>query len=167
MKYLILFFSIINWNYGFSQSLPNAEIVNLQGQIIDAAELKNPGSPLIISFWATWCKPCINELNAFHDYFIDLEYTGLKVLAISIDDSRTMSRVAPFVAGEAWDYEVYLDPNSNFRRAMGVNNIPHTFLIDDKGSIVWQANKYIPGEEEELAKKVISMYQEKLGEKSK
>jgi predicted nuclease of restriction endonuclease-like RecB superfamily len=48
---------------------------------------------------------------------------------------------------------------------MGVNNIPHTFLIDDKGSIVWQANKYIPGEEEELAKKVISIYQKKIGEK--
>ena len=63
MKYLILFFSIINWNYAFSQSLPNAELVNLQGQIIDAAELKNPGSPLIISFWATWFTPCCPKAN--------------------------------------------------------------------------------------------------------
>jgi cytochrome c biogenesis protein CcmG/thiol:disulfide interchange protein DsbE len=139
----------------FGQGLPNAEIQNLQGQTLDAATLKNDGHPMIVSFWATWCKPCISELNAFHDYYIDLvEETGVKVVAISIDDPRTMSKVAPFVAGQAWDYSVYLDPNSNLRRAMGVNNVPHTFLLDGEGNIVWQANKYVPGEEEELAHKV-------------
>ena len=99
-------------------------------------------------------KPCISELNAFHDYYLDLEETGVRVLAISIDDARTMNKVAPFAAGQGWGYDVYLDPNSNLRRAMGVNNVPHTFLLDAKGTIVWQANKYVPGEEEELAHKV-------------
>jgi cytochrome c biogenesis protein CcmG/thiol:disulfide interchange protein DsbE len=138
-----------------AQGLPNAEIQNLQGQTLDASSLKSDGHPMIVSFWATWCKPCISELNAFHDYYIDLaEETGVKVLAISIDDPRTMSKVAPFVAGQAWEYNIFLDPNSNLRRAMGVNNVPHTFLLDGEGNIVWQANKYVPGEEEELAHKV-------------
>ncbi len=157
MKKLIIALSFLSTYHLAAQKLPNAEIINLQGQIINAASIKSKGGPMIISFWATWCKPCINELDAFHDYFIDLEDTGLKVVAISIDDSRTMSKVAPFVAGQAWDYEIFLDPNSNFRRAMGVNNVPHTFLLDENGSIVWQANKYIPGEEEELARKVIAL----------
>ncbi len=155
MKHLTTLLLLLTTFAAFSQGLPKAEIQNLQGQTLDAASLKNDGHPMIVSFWATWCKPCISELNAFHDYYIDLvEETDVKVLAISIDDPRTMSKVAPFVAGQAWEYSVYLDPNSNLRRAMGVNNVPHTFLLDGDGKIVWQANKYVPGEEEELAHKV-------------
>ncbi len=155
MKYLIHLLTLFITVTLSAQGLPNAEIQNLQGQTLDASSLQNEGHPLIVSFWATWCKPCISELNAFHDYYLDLEEeTGVKVIAISIDDPRTMSKVAPFVAGQAWDYSVYLDPNSNLRRAMGVNNVPHTFLFDGDGKIVWQANKYVPGEEVELAHKV-------------
>ncbi len=155
MKHLTTLFALVITLALSAQGLPHAEIQNLQGQTLDAATLKNDGHPMIVSFWATWCKPCISELNAFHDYYIDLvEETGVKVMAISIDDPRTMSKVAPFVAGQAWEYGIYLDPNSNLRRAMGVNNVPHTFLLDGEGMIVWQANKYVPGEEEELAHKV-------------
>ena len=78
-----------------------------KGRLSMPRPLQNEGHPLIVSFWATWCKPCISELNAFHDYYLDLdleEETGVKVVAISIDDPRTMSKVAPFVAGQAWDY---------------------------------------------------------------
>jgi peroxiredoxin len=162
MRHLTFIFSFFLSLQIIGQELANAEIKNLQGQTINTSTLKNNDGPLVISFWATWCKPCINELNAFHDYFIDLEETGIKVLAISIDDSRTMSKVAPFVASQAWDYDVFLDPNSDFRRAMGVNNIPHTFLLNSKAEIVWQANKYIPGEEEELAKKIITLSKKEI-----
>jgi cytochrome c biogenesis protein CcmG, thiol:disulfide interchange protein DsbE len=154
MKHLSTLFLLALSTALWSQGLPKADIQNLQGQSFDAATLQNNDGPMIVSFWATWCKPCISELNAFHDYYLDLEETGVRVLAISIDDARTMNKVAPFAAGQGWSYDVYLDPNSNLRRAMGVNNVPHTFLLDAKGTIVWQANKYVPDEEEELAHKV-------------
>jgi peroxiredoxin len=89
------------------------------------------------------------------EYYDDLhEETGVTLVAVSIDDSRTSPKDGPFVAGQGWDYTVVLDPNSDLRRAMGVNNVPHTFLLNGAGEVVWQANKYVPGEEEVLVAEV-------------
>jgi thiol-disulfide isomerase/thioredoxin len=117
--------------------------------------LHQTGKPTIVSFWATWCKPCINELNSIAERYDELqEELGVTLIAVSIDDSRTSPKVGPFVAGQGWDYTVVLDPNSDLRRAMGVNNVPHTFLLNGAGEIVWQVNKYVPGEEEVLISEI-------------
>jgi len=80
--------------------------------------------------------------------------TGVKLIAVSIDDARSSARVGPYVNGQAWDYEVYLDPNGDLKRAMNVQNVPHTVLIDGSGKIVWQHNVYNPGDENELYAKL-------------
>ncbi|MGA0817325.1 MAG: TlpA family protein disulfide reductase [Schleiferiaceae bacterium] len=138
-----------------AQSLPHVQVSQLDGSKVELSQLRVEGKPMIVSFWATWCKPCINELNAMAENYEDLvEETGVTLVAVSIDDSRTSPKVAPFVSGQGWDYTVVLDPNSDLRRAMGVNNVPHTFLLNGAGEVVWQANKYVPGEEEVLVAEV-------------
>ena len=134
-----------------AQPLPQIEVQTLGGAKVPIASLHQKGKPTIVSFWATWCKPCINELNSLAERYDELqEELGVTLVAVSIDDSRTSPKVGPFVAGQGWDYTVVLDPNSDLRRAMGVNNVPHTFLLNGAGEIVWQVNKYVPGEEEVL-----------------
>jgi cytochrome c biogenesis protein CcmG, thiol:disulfide interchange protein DsbE len=131
--------------------IPNAEVQDLEGNTFQTEGLTNEGKPMIISFWATWCKPCIAELSAIHDQYEDLQdETGLKLVAVSIDDVRNVAKVAPFVYGRNWNYEIYCDPNGNFKRALSVNTVPHTFLVNGEGQIVWQHNSYNPGDEEEL-----------------
>ncbi len=131
--------------------IPNAEVQDLEGNTFQTEGLANDGNPMIISFWATWCKPCIAELSAIHDQYEDLQdETGLKLVAVSIDDVRNVAKVAPFVYGRNWTYEVFCDPNGNFKRALSVNTVPHTFLVNGEGQIVWQHNSYNPGDEEEL-----------------
>lgn len=131
--------------------MPKVAIKDINGNAFNTADIKNNGKPIIISFWATWCKPCIAELTALAESYDELaEETGVKVVAISIDDVRNLSKVGPFVNGKAWTYDVYCDPNGDLKRAMGVNNVPHTFVLDGNLNIVWQHNSYNPGDEEEL-----------------
>lgn len=139
------------------KKVPAVDLKDLNGKTVNTGNIDHDG-PVIISFWATWCSPCKKELNAIHDEYIDwVDETGVKLIAVSIDDERTRSRVAPYVDGQTWDFEVLLDPNSEFRRAMGVNNVPHTFVIDTNGKIVYSHNNYSPGDEYELYDFIVSL----------
>lgn len=133
------------------REIPAVDIKDIDGAPFNTGELQNDGKPIIINFWATWCSPCKQELNTINEVYGEWqEETGVKLVAISIDDARNMFKVKPYVDGQAWEYEVYIDPNADFKRAMNVNNVPHTFLVDGNGHIVWQHNSYAPGDEEEL-----------------
>jgi cytochrome c biogenesis protein CcmG/thiol:disulfide interchange protein DsbE len=162
MKKILLAATIclLTASFSFSQSgtrkLPSVSVKTLKGTTINTANFQNDGKPIIISFWATWCSPCKKELNSIaEDYYDDWQdETGVKLIAISIDDARNTHKVKPYVNSKDWDYEVYLDTNSDFKRAMGVNNVPHTFLLDGKGNVVWQHNSYAPGDEEELFEEI-------------
>ena len=116
----------------FSQDkLPNYSVKLLNNNSTTLNNLTDEVT--LISFWATWCKPCIRELTAIADLYEDWqEETGVKLVAISIDDTRNSAKVAPFVYGKDWDYDVYLDENGAFKRALNVNSVPHTFLLNDK-----------------------------------
>lgn len=159
MKNILLFTSILALSLsGIAQKIPSANVKSLKGEVVNTSTFENDGKPIVISFWATWCKPCIRELLTIADEYEDWqEETGVKLIAISIDDARTMNKVAPFVNGKAWEYEVYLDANADFKRAMNVNNVPHTFLVDGNGEIVWQHNSYAPGDEEELYENIVKL----------
>lgn len=147
------------------RKLPSVKIKTLTGEIASTDDFSNDGKPMIIDFWATWCKPCIEELNAIHEVYSEWqEETGVKLIAVSIDDSRTMTRVAPFVNGKGWDYENYVDPNGDLKRALNVNMPPHTFVLNGKGEIVWQHVGFTEGSQEELIQAVRDILKEKTTE---
>jgi cytochrome c biogenesis protein CcmG/thiol:disulfide interchange protein DsbE len=160
MKHLIISFALLTFSQlifaqGQKFQVPSANIKNLKGEMVNTGNFNNDGKPMIINFWATWCAPCKKELNAIAEVYPDwVEETGVKLIAISIDDARSEARVLPYVNGADWDYEVYIDTNADFKRAMNVNNVPHTFLVDGSGNIVWQHNNYAPGDEDELYERV-------------
>jgi cytochrome c biogenesis protein CcmG/thiol:disulfide interchange protein DsbE len=138
-----------------NRTLPSVDVKTLDGSSINITALENNGKPIVISFWATWCKPCKKELNTIAEVYEDWQdETGVKLVAISIDDTRSMAKVAPYVNASDWDYEVYLDPNGDLKRAMGVSTVPHTFLLNSNKEIVWQHKGYIDGDEDELLEQI-------------
>lgn len=135
--------------------LPSVQLKDINGKTVDTAKLSNDGKPFIISFFATWCKPCNRELSAINEQYVDWQdETGVRVIAVSIDQGQNIAKVKPLVDSNGWEYQVLLDPNGDFKRAMGVNMIPHVFVIDGNGNIAEQHNGYTEGGEEELIKKV-------------
>jgi len=134
-----------------NRKLPSVDIKDMKGNPFNTSNIANDGKPMIVSFWATWCKPCIKEMTAIHDVYAEWqEETGVKFYAVSIDDARSSSQVAPLVNGKGWDYTVLLDQNSDFKRAMNVGPIPQTFVVNGKGEIVWQHTSFSEGAELDL-----------------
>jgi cytochrome c biogenesis protein CcmG, thiol:disulfide interchange protein DsbE len=117
---------------------------------IDLTEQLNTEGATIISFWATWCKPCLSELNAIQEeYEAWQKDTKVKLIAISIDDSRSSDRVKGFVKTRGWDFEVLVDLNGDANRALGVNSVvPYTFILDKDKKIVYTHTSYLAGDEQ-------------------
>ena len=129
--------------------LPSVVIRDIDGKAVKTDTLSNNGKPFIIDFFATWCKPCNRELSAIADVYEEWqEETGVEVIAVSID------QVKPLVNNHGWPYKVLLDPNSEFKRALGVQMIPYTIIVDGKGNIAYKHNGYTDGAEDELIEKV-------------
>lgn len=136
-------------------ALPSAKLKDLKGQTVDTSTLSNDGKPMIISFFAGWCKPCKRELNAIHEVYEDwVEETGVKLVAISIDKAQDAAKVKPFVDNQGWEYDILLDPNSDFMRAMGIQQIPHLLIIDGEGNIVESRSGYTEGSEGHIIEKL-------------
>ena len=156
MKKLLTAIAVIFLAAGLqAQELPSTTLKTLEGKQVDIKDMISTEGPTVISFWATWCKPCIKELTAFADYAIDLEDEfGAKVLAVSIDDTRNSARVAPLVQGQGWDYTVLLDENQDLKRNLGIVNVPFTLVLNSEGEVVWKHSGYSPGDEETLAEVV-------------
>ncbi|MDR1437158.1 MAG: TlpA family protein disulfide reductase [Candidatus Symbiothrix sp.] len=141
--------------YSTAQQLPSVQLKDISGKTVDTEKLSNDGKPFIISFFATWCKPCLRELEAINEVYEDWqEETGVKLVAISIDDAQNSLKVGPEVKAKGWEYEVLLDPNGDFKRALGVNLIPAVFIIDKTGKIVHSRTGYTNGSEEHLIEEV-------------
>ena len=141
-----------------AQTLPDVKVENQEGKVISIREVVD-GTPMIISFWSTTCKPCIMELNAINESLYEwLEEVDMKVVAVSVDAARTLSRARAMTQGQGWDdYTCVYAKNQDLKRAMNVSLTPHTFIVDGKGNIVYSHSGYTPGSEQELFEKILEL----------
>ncbi len=155
IKSILLIAMLLILPVAASAALPSVKLKNLTGRTVDTAKLNNGGKPMVISFFASWCKPCKRELSAISEVYDDWrDETGVKVVAISIDKAQDAAKVKPFVDAEGWEFDILLDPNSDFMRAMGIQQIPHLLIIDGKGNIVESRSGYTEGSESHIIQKL-------------
>lgn len=134
------------------QKMPNAKVQDQSGKTIETTSLVDGKTPFIVSFWSTTCKPCIKELDALSENYVDWnDEVPFRVVAVSIDDSRSSARAKAFAEGRGWtDFTLLYDPNSDFKRDLNVISTPQVFVFDKDGKQVYAHTGYAPGNEEEL-----------------
>ena len=133
----------------------NAQVYDLQGKPVDLKALTQSGHPTLISFWATWCKPCKLELTNMADLYPEWkEKYGLEIVAISTDNARTLPKVKSIVSQKRWDYTVLTHSTRELQNLLNFQTIPEAFLLDGKGNIIYRHSGYISGDEDELDEKL-------------
>ncbi len=139
------------------QDLPNLDLKSIDGKTVAISDVTNKEGITIISLWATWCVPCLKELDAISDVYDEWqEETNVQLVAVSVDDSRTVKRVKSMVNGKNWDYTVLLDTNNDLKRALNASSIPLTILVKNN-KIIYEHSGYNPGAEFELYEKIKSL----------
>ena len=154
-KLAIVLCSIITVGLFGQTSVPDIDVKDMEGNNVSFKSAIDTNKLTIVSFWATWCGPCIKELEAINEVYEEwqTEY-NVDLIAVSIDDSRNSKKVKPKVLGLGWEYTVLLDENSDLARAMNVVNPPMLFVINQKGKVVYTHAGYSPGSEDELEDKL-------------
>ncbi len=131
--------------------LPKVMLKDINGKTVNTAQLADGKSPIIVSFFATWCKPCLRELAAIAEVYDEWQdETGVRLVAVSIDEGANSLKVKPLVRSKGWSYEVLLDVNSDLKRAMDVSVVPSLFILDPSGKIVYRHTGYTDGSEMKL-----------------
>lgn len=153
-KIIIFCFILFTFNQIQGQkTLPQISLKNTEGNLVNVSEI-DTSNVTVFSFWATWCIPCINELDAINEYYNSWrDKTNVKIIAVSIDDSRSVSRVKPLVNGKEWEYQILLDTNQKFQRAVNATSIPYVLIVKNN-KIVYTHSSYFPGSEIELFEKI-------------
>ena len=144
------------------QTLPSVNVKTLDGKSINITDICDDSDLTIVSFWATWCSPCKRELDAIADFYPEWQADyNVKLVAVTIDNARNLSKVRPMVETKGWEYTILSDANEELKRAMNVQSVPQTFLVDKGCNIVWTHTGYTPGDEYELEDAI----KEKTGKK--
>jgi len=165
LKIYLICFATTNFSLLLSQDkIPSINLKTIDGKTINTKSLSNKNGLTVYSFWATWCVPCINELDDIDKEIEKWKEANVNVIAVSTDDSRTKRRVRPMINGKNWDFAIYLDENQDLKRALNISGIPHTIVV--KGNkIIYRRIGYKPGDEKNLYEFILSQ-NEKFDEKT-
>jgi len=94
------------------------------------------GKPVLVEFWATWCPPCRQTIPHLNKIYEKLHPKGFEVVGITDEPNQT---IRSFVKSVPIDYPVASD-RRNLGAEFGITSIPHAFLVDKSGKIVWQGH---------------------------
>jgi cytochrome c biogenesis protein CcmG, thiol:disulfide interchange protein DsbE len=138
------------------KSIPAVSIKTLDGKTVDIQDYTHKsGKITVLSFWATWCKPCQQELDAIMDLYPEWqEKYNVQLVAVTVDTQRALAKVAPMVSSKGWEYIILSDANQALQAALNFQSIPQTFLLDANGNVIYEHTGYLPGNEYDLEEKI-------------
>jgi peroxiredoxin len=150
----LIFLSTMPANAG---NAPDFTLKDLTGNKVTLSNMLKDG-PILIDFWATWCKSCLHELPLIDQIGDKYRAQGLQIVAISTDSPKTSAKVRPFIKSTGYDFTVLLDSKQEVRRLFGGTSTPYTVLISQAGEIVYSHIGYVPGDELKIEAKIAELF---------
>jgi len=166
--FALLFFTISTLIFAEKSNnniAPDFVLPDLEGNNYRLSENFGKG-PIIINFWATWCVPCREEMKKLRKIFNEYEKDGLVIVAISVDDPKTVSRVKNFIKSRNYPFKVLLDTNSETLQLYQAKTPPYTALLDYEGNLVYTHSGFRQGDEKILEQKIIELVEQLKKEES-
>lgn len=152
LSFASLFFASITLA---AQSLPEVKLKTLDGAVVSTSTFLEAKRPVIISFFGTWCKPCLRELDAIEEVYDDWhEECGVTLYAISINEGADVFKVKPIVHSHGWSFPVLLDTSLALKQAMGVSVVPSVIVLSGDGEVIFRKTGYVEGGEGEIIKAI-------------
>ena len=138
--------------------LPDLTLTDMNGKQVKVSDIGKTGKITVLDFWATWCVPCKKELNNINDIYDDWKKKyDVAVVAVSIDDSRSITKVKPYAEGQRWSYDILLDVNQDLKRQLNIQSVPFTVVLDQTGKIVYTHSGYTEGDENILEETIAGL----------
>jgi len=153
---LALVFGLFAPALAADNAAPEFTLKDLENKDVKLSEVYKNG-PVVVAFWSTWCKNCPDEMKQFQRMYDQYKEQGLTVLGVSIDCSKTVSKVRPWIQGRRFTFPILLDTANNVKRLYNVNPVPHSFIIDTSGQIVYSHIGYRPGDEKAYEAEILKL----------
>jgi thiol-disulfide isomerase/thioredoxin len=136
--------------------LPDLTIKLINGKKTRLSTLLEDG-PILVEFWATWCAPCKKEMIFLEEFHKKYSNKGFRVLAISTDSPKSMSKIKSYIRAKKHTFLVGLDPNQEVAKKMNAMVMPTVLLIDKDRKISWFHQGFVPGDEKEIETQILKL----------
>ena len=138
------------------RALPIVKIKSLKGKKISTKKILKE-KYTIMSFWATWCVPCLKEMKELDILHHKYKDENFQVVGISVDDSKTIKKIKTTLKSKKISYPVYLDTEQKFFGKFNTEALPFSILVSPDGEILWEHSGYIPGDEKEMEAVIVNV----------
>ena len=128
----------------------------LDGERFSLQEALEEG-PVVLDFWATWCKPCIKSLPALQKIAREFDERGVGVYTVNVDGPRNQPKVRPFLKRYRLELPVLLDHSRGVMKQFQLSGMPATILFSTEGEVVYKHFGYKPGDEIRLRQELTKL----------
>jgi len=150
---VLLLLGIASAAFAQKKTLPDVTVQELSGKKVAIQDYAENGKITVLSFWATWCVPCKKELDNIAEYYEEWqEDYNMELVAISVDNARSITKIKSVVDSKGWEYDILSDKNGDLKLALNFQAVPYTMVLDQDGNIVYRHDGYVEGDEFELEK---------------
>lgn len=136
-------------------AIPQVDLLSLEGKTVNSLDVFDGTNPAIVVFWKIsdqYSQDHLDEMIIAHNEI--LADKNVRLIGICIDGNGSTAQIRPFVSGNGWEIEMYIDRNGELKRLMNILDTPATMVFNTGNEVICQFNGYCTGTENMICAKL-------------